>query len=151
MQNIIISGLKFETTNARTIETEGADFLATFEKFQELEIENTLPSGRIFVVYTNYEADFASDIMNKKYTVYIGMEVEAENPSLQNFTIPASNYMVIESEEGIEPEEVGEIWEEVWEDEELTAKRSFIADYEVYEGTENEDELKVKVFIGINQ
>jgi predicted transcriptional regulator YdeE len=84
--------------------------------------------------------------------MHIGFEVDSfdkKNQELDFFTIKSGKYEIFETKEGKMSDVVFAKWIEIWNNEELSKKRNFISDFEVYESQINPEKAKIKIYIGV--
>lgn len=115
------------------------------------KISNRKNPGTTLCIYTNYESDFNGD-----YTYFIGEEVASFNNIDSNFeqlTIPPQTYVKFTNQSGPMPTVCIDMWKNIWNmsDDELGGKRSYIADFEVYDKrSQDHQNVILDIYIGIN-
>lgn len=137
---------------ARTTHIEGAcevTIPAHWQRFYTEGIFQSIPnkaSNKIYGVYCEYNDD-------QTYTLLIGCEVDSAEDLPEGLvakTFPASNYATYEVE-GEFPKNLIATWCQVWEDQELTASRTFTGDFEEYDADFVPGEGKMKVFVALSE
>ena len=145
----IVVGLHARTSNAQEM-TDAAIIPQLWEQLMERDalerIPNRLGSG-IIALYTGYESD-----ANGAYTYVLGaMAATADCP--QNMVakkVPGGTYAVITSDRGPVAEVVLGAWKRIWSDSELSARRSYAADFEVYDHrATNPQDAQIDIYVGI--
>lgn len=113
-------------------------------------IANRTNPGITIAAYTDYESDHTGE-----YTYFIGEEVSSfENipDGLHFMTIPESEYQRFTTPAGQMPAIVIQAWEKIWQmtPETLSAKRAYIADFEIYdERSMDPNNAVVDIYIGV--
>lgn len=151
---IKLVGITARTNNQAEFDPTTAQIGATIQKYfvqgipgQILHRKNP---GTTFCVYTEYESD-----QTGSYTYFIGEEVKKyeEVPAhLVTLTIPAQTYAQFTTSKGTLPEIVIDAWKEIWQmnADLLGGKRSFIADFEIYdERARDAQKAAIDICIGI--
>jgi len=138
LPEIKLIGITAITSNAAEMNPDTAKIGATMHKFLFEGFQNKVPNrknpGKIFAVYTNYESD-----KNGKYTYFLGEEVtsfENMEEEFEAFTIPSQNYIKFTSNPGKIPEVVINMWQDIWNMEDvsnLDGQRAYLADFEIYD------------------
>ena len=156
ISEMTLTGVSFRTSNNELMETNFSDFQNGMRSYFIISPNiNNKTSENLYVVYTNYENDFSSDVMNKTYSTFIGNSVFEKSEEFDNITIPFQQYVAFEIllDKDVQLEEiqnaVGNKWKEIWEDADLHKNRSFLADFEEHIRLENSGEYKIKIYIGI--
>jgi predicted transcriptional regulator YdeE len=156
ISEMTLTGISFRTSNNELTETNFSDFQNGMRSYFTISPSiNHKTSDNLYVVYTNYENDFSSDVMNKTYSTFIGNSVFEKNEEFDNITIPFQQYVAFEIllDKDVKLEEiqnaVGNKWKEIWGDADLQKNRSFLADFEEHISLENSEEYKIKIYVGI--
>jgi predicted transcriptional regulator YdeE len=155
LKEIKLVGISILTSNLIESNPESAKIPGMFNRyFSEgisSKISNQINPERIFSVYTKYESDKSGN-----YTYFLGQEVDnfENNESLEMLSIPAQNYIKFTNHEPLPlPSIVIDMWNEIWKREdngELIEKRSYIADFEIYDQRSNDHQKAiVDIFVGI--
>jgi predicted transcriptional regulator YdeE len=97
ISEMTLTGISFRTSNNELIETNFSDFQNGMGSYFAISPNiNHKTSDNLYIVYTNYENDFSSDVMNKTYSTFIGNSVFEKNEEFDNITIPFQQYIVFE-------------------------------------------------------
>ena len=119
-----------------------------FQESKSEKIPNRKKPYVTYSAYTEYESDYNGD-----YTYFIGEEVESFSNLPENFvglTIPAQNYTKFTNGPGKMPNVCLEIWQNIWNDTSLNAKREYITDFEIYDERAMDPEHTIlDLYIGI--
>ncbi|WP_312108390.1 GyrI-like domain-containing protein [Brevibacillus reuszeri] len=150
-----IAGLKVVTTNEAE-HGPNAKIGALWQRYYAEGFPSSTPNqaeqGVVYGVYSDYESDEKGS-----YSLLIGVEVEkeAELPvDLSITTVPQATYAVFTTRVGPVTEVVIEAWEKIWEwSKQPGNKRTFIADFERYDGVRCADpnHAQVEVYIAISE
>lgn len=104
-----------------------------------------------FCVYTEFESD-----EHGEYTYFIGEEVssfdEQDTERFETLTIELSNYQKFTTESDQMPEVIINAWQNIWQmnEADFEGKRTYIADFEVYDQrAANPEQTVVDIYIGI--
>lgn len=156
-------GIKVRTNNAAEADPmTGKIFPCVqdyFHKGRAEQIAHRSKPGTTYCVYTDYEAehcDPASCNYHGDYSYFIGEEVDSVGQlpeSYVSITLPAQSYAKLTNGPASMPDVVRKPWQAIWNmsPEELGGKRSFGADYEVYdERATDHDNIVLDIFIGID-
>ena len=164
---IKLVGLSVRTSNAREFNPDTAKIGSTLERYRAediaSQISNRVNPGVMYCVYTDYVIDEHAD-----YTYFVGEEVDSfENTPMgyETLTIPDSSYQKFECGPGQMPDICIEAWQKIWgfSDEELQGKRSYQADFEVYDysrqlgdsqddqKTQDPSNMRFDIFVGISE
>lgn len=114
------------------------------------KIAGRMKPGTTYSAYTEYETD-----ENGQYTYFVGEEVDSfeEIPDgFKTLIIPASNYAKFECGPGQMPNIVIDSWKEIWQMQEtdLGGKRSYVADFEIYDARAKDYENTIlDIYIGL--
>ncbi len=146
----IVVGLQARTSNAQEMTREAVipQQWEQLMKSNALErISNRIDSS-IIALYTDYESDANGD-----YTYLLGVKVSSVADVPPEMTVkeaPSGSYAVIVSELGPVAEVVVGAWKRIWADSELSARRNYAADFEVYDHrAANPQSAQVDVYVGI--
>ena len=149
-----IAGLKIITTNEAEC-GPNAKIGALWQRYYADGFPSSIPHqtepGVIYGIYSDYESDETGS-----YSLLIGAEVEkaGELPTeLSVTTIPPATYAVFTTRVGPIIEVVQEAWAHIWEwSKQPGNKRTFIADFERYDGVRCADpnHAQVDVYIAIS-
>jgi predicted transcriptional regulator YdeE len=131
-----VTGTPVRTSNAREMTPNGvipAQWAAMRER----------PDSGIIAVYTDYESD-----LHGEYTFVLGSKANANT----GVKVPAGRYAVFTSERGPVQKVVVETWQRIWA--ELPSpdcKRSYVADFEVYdERASDPANAVVDIYVGVH-
>ncbi|GGD03034.1 GyrI-like domain-containing protein [Enterococcus wangshanyuanii] len=113
MKQMTIHGEKIRTNNQNL-----EDIAKLWGKVPSLGFE-----GDIFAVYSNYESDHTGN-----FDLLVGTVTDGSKESV---TVVAGNYIVVNVKERT-PEAVGDSWNQIWANEEIQGKRTYITDFEHY-------------------
>ena len=137
LPEIKLLGILCRTNNTAEMNISSAKIAPTIQKYFRQAVGEEIPNrknpGTTYCVYTDYESDFTGD-----YTYFIGEEVKFVGDSMEGFSsiiIPAQNYAKFTSKPGIMPEVCIDMWQNIWKMKsgELGGKRTYLADFEVYD------------------
>ncbi len=147
-------GITARTSNALEMNPETAKIGMTlqtyFSKGMPDKMSNRKNPGRTFAIYTKYESD-----EHGEYTYFLGEEVTHFDDVAEGFetlTMPAQNYAKFTTNPGAMPQVVIDMWQKIWKmnSEELNGKRSYIADFEIYDERAHDlQNAVVDIYIGI--
>lgn len=155
---IKLVGITTRTNNATVFAVDPATnpIAATVQKYFHNQLANKINNrknpGITFCVYTNYESD-----MNGDYTYLIGEEVtnfDSLSEGFETLAIPAQNYAKFTNQPGPMPDVCVNMWQKIWQmnDDELGGKRSYIADFEIYdELSVDHNNVTLNIFIGVSK
>ncbi len=156
LPEIKLVGITTRTNNKETFSTDQNKITATIQKYFYNELFNSISHrknpGTTFCVYTNYESDENGD-----YTYFIGEEVISFDEIEDNFemlTIPMQKYVKFTNESGPMPGVCIDMWQKIWNmtPSILGGKRSYVADFEVYDQRSNDHQnVVLDLYIGINR
>ena len=142
-----VAGIQLRTNQERELQPEDAQLDRLWEKFNDERLADTIPDkvagSPVYGVYTEYEDGTEGD-----YSVLAGVEVSDETKVPDDYatlTLEAGEYLVFRAQ-GRMPETAVETWSQVWRyfESEDAPERTFLTDYEVYEGTG-----QVTLYVGI--
>lgn len=151
---IKLVGITVRTNNAAEMNQNDAKIGPTTKKyFQEnlsQKINNRKNPKKTYCVYTDYESDFTKD-----YTFFIGEEVTGFEKVISPFealTIPKQNYIKF-TDSGVMPAVCIDMWKAIWamKPSDLGKGRSYLADFEVYDGQSFDDQITLDIYIGIKK
>jgi predicted transcriptional regulator YdeE len=157
MHDILLVGLFQRTTNQKEMNAETAIIGKTIQEYFSKNFSNTIKNrknpGVTYCIYTEYESDF-----NGEYTYFIGEEVtdfanNMETDTVKNLMIPAQKYVKFTSSSGKMPAICIDLWQKIWamDEKSLGGKRSYIADFEIYdERAKDPQNTVLDIYIGIN-
>ncbi|MGV2333189.1 MAG UNVERIFIED_CONTAM: GyrI-like domain-containing protein [Planctomycetaceae bacterium] len=121
-----------------------------FQESISEKIHNRKTPYVTFSAYTEYESDHNGD-----YTYFIGEEVDSFSNVPENLVeliIPAQNYTKFTNGPGKMPNVCLEIWQNIWNDNALNAKREYITDFEIYDQRAiDRENTTLDIYIGIKQ
>lgn len=152
MPEINLVGLTTRTYNSNEQNPSKAKIFPLLKKyfsnsFSEKILNRTNPNTT-FIAYTDYESNYTGE-----YTCLIGEETTKnsnQDNSLDQINIPNQSYMKFTSEVGPLPEIVINLWNKIWEMKELENRRSYIADFEVYDHRSiDPSNAIVDIYIGV--
>ena len=90
------------------------------------------------------------DLNDMGYTMLVGCETSADAPEgMETQTIAAGRYAKIAIRGGDCVASVAKAWEEIWADEELTAKRAYTVDFEAYLPGEDMSCADIDVYVAL--
>ena len=154
LPEIKLVGITAKTNNNDEMDPAKAKIGATLQQYfgQHLaaKIKNKKNSGTVFCVYTWYESDSTGN-----YTYFVGEEVNSFEEIPEDFaeiTIPYQNYVKFTNNPGQMPLVCIDMWQNIWkmEDEDLGGKRSYVADFEIYDQRSLDPQNTVlDIYIGI--
>ena len=115
------------------------------------QVKSRTNPGVTYSVYTDFESD-----EHGEYTYFIGQQVDScddqNTDDHSTLTIEPSTYQKFTTAPGPMPQVVIDAWQEIWQmtDEDFEGKRTYLADFEVYDQrAENPNEAVVDIYIGI--
>lgn len=135
---------------ARTSHVPGVaeiDIATMWQNFYSEGILNKIPNkatDKMLGIYHGYQED-------QSYLLLIGCEVESAEDLPEGLvarTFPRSEYATFEVE-GEFPKELINTWISIWNNEELTANRSYTADFEEYALTFTPGQDRLKVYVSV--
>lgn len=148
-------GITARTSNQAEFNPETAKIGSTIQKYISEALYNKISSrkkpGTTYCVYTEYETDHTGS-----YTYFIGEEVElnAEVPEgFKAITIDTQFYSKFTTAPGTMPNVCIDMWQKIWKKtpEELGGKRTYTADFEVYDDRALDPSNTVlDIYIGVN-
>ena len=103
----------------------------------------------MIVVYSDYASD-----QNGEYTYLLGAPVDSLEGTPKDLavrTIPAGSYAVLTTPSGPPQQTLPAVWTKIWgmSEAELGGKRSFVMDYETYDGFSDPANMQVTVHLGL--
>lgn len=142
-----VVGIAVRTTNQNG--QSQRDISALWTKFMDDDVMNQIAnrlSDDIYSVYTDYETDHTGF-----YTAVLGCRVIALDYVPEGFTtvhIAAGSYNAYHLE-GSFPDNVGEAWQEIWQN---AHGRKYTADFDLYntDDAESFQETKAKIYLAVN-
>jgi len=145
-------GLALRTNNKDESNPEKAKIMPLIQKYMQEDIVNKIKNrkniGEMHCVYTDYETN-----ENGEYTYLVGEEVKNfGQDSFKEVIIPAQKYCKFTTEYGVIPKIVIDAWIKIWQmsDEEFGGKRTYIADFEVYDDRASDiNNASLDIYIGI--
>lgn len=155
---IKLVGMTCRTNNVHLFEADPAvnQIAETVQEYFYTEAHEKImhrkKPGVTYCAYTHYESD-----LNGDYTYLIGEEVESFGELAEGFeklVIPAQTYAQFTNQSGPMPDVCVDMWKNIWKlsDAELGGKRSYIADFELYdERSKDHANVVLDICIGIKQ
>jgi predicted transcriptional regulator YdeE len=148
---IHVVGYSVRTTNAAESKGDG-EIPKLWGRFFQENLGDKIPhrmGQSLIVVYSDYASD-----QNGEYTYLLGAPVDsvADVPKdLTVRTIPAGSYAVLTTPAGPPQQTLPAIWTKIWgmSEAELGGKRSFVMDYETYDGLSDPQNMQVEVHLGL--
>ncbi len=151
---IKLVGITARTNNTFEMNPSTAKIGSTIQQY----FQNALPAkiahrqkpGVTYCVYTDYESDATGD-----YTYFIGEEVTSfaeVSENLKQLNIANQKYIKFTTDSGSMPEVCIKAWQEIWamSPETLGGKRSYIADFEIYDARASDlTQAVLDIYIGI--
>ena len=128
---------------------EGAVIGQLWQRFMGEGMDRAIPEVRVepygcFGLYYDY------DMSDMGYTMLVGCETSADAPEgMETQTIAAGRYAKIAIRGGDCVASVAKAWEEIWADEELTAKRAYTVDFEAYLPGEDMSCADIDVYVAL--
>ena len=138
---MMIVGKQIRTNNKECIEPMTALWTEMFKENHFSAIPNVINPATALGVYTDYTPDFKVETDDYSYTT--GMQVAQEGVLPEEMVlkhIPGGQYAVFTCA----PDQIGATWQQIWQ---TPLKRTFVADFEVYELPEIKE---VQIYIGID-
>ncbi|MGG1659804.1 GyrI-like domain-containing protein [Brevibacillus sp. NRS-1366] len=150
-----IAGLQIRTTNEAEF-GPNAKIGALWQRYYTEGYPSSTPQqtdpGVVYGIYSEYEIDETG-----AYSLLVGVEVEKEASipaELTVTTVPAATYAVFTTRVGPLVEVVTEAWAKIWEwSKQPGNKRTFIADFERYDGIRCADpnHAQVDIYIALSE
>lgn len=127
-------------------ENAGRDISALWQRFMQENMPTKMghPDAPIFSVYCDYESDHTG-----AYTTVLGYEVSPTTLTPQGMhrvELPAGPYACF-SVKGQPGKVVYDAWTSIWANNELTQRRSYVADFECYKRVSS-DEVEAEIWVG---
>ncbi len=154
-EEFTIIGIAAKTSNAKEMSGQGI-IGDQWDRFFTEGIADKIPNKtdrNILALYTDYESD-----RNGEYTFVLGAIVSDTTNIPQGMVskkVPAGRFKVITSDKGPVQNIVIKSWQQIWSMEdgsELGGKRSYQADYEVYdERSRDPQNAEVDIYLGIQK
>ncbi len=147
-----VIGIEARTTNVKEMSSEGIIGKQWHRAISE-NMFDRIPNRtdtNVLALYTDYESD-----ANGEYSFLVGTKVNTNTSvpeELRIKEVPAQRYAVFMSEQGPIQQIVPEVWQRIWSTHasEMGGKRSYIADFEVYdERSMDPQNAIVEVWVGI--
>ena len=137
VEQFTVTGFCTRTQNNAEANPTTAKIPALWQQFYSSDLIRHTP---VFGVYSDYESDASG-----YYTVTAGVSQESEHLNANKIIVSSGNYLVF-SDSGPMPATVINLWGQIWSYffREVNYQRSFISDFEVYNGTD-----RVDIHIGI--
>jgi len=153
--NLVLVGTEVRTSNAKEGNPDtakiGPHFYQYISQQTAEKIDGRLAPYTTYSVYTKYESN-----EHGEYTHFLGESVDPSSKQTHNdlikLEIPASKYKKFTTNEGPMPGIVIEAWQKIWAmtPEELGGKRTYIADFEVYDQRSADPaHAVVDIYVGI--
>ena len=148
---IHVVGFSVRTTNAAEAKADG-EIPKLWGRFFQENLGDKIPhrmGQSLIVVYSDYASD-----QNGEFTYLLGAPVDsiADVPrDLTVRTIPAGAYAVLTTPAGPPQQTIPALWAKIWSmsEAELGGKRSFVMDYETYDGFADPQNMQVSVHLGL--
>ncbi|MEM7403290.1 MAG: GyrI-like domain-containing protein [Myxococcota bacterium] len=155
LPEIKLVGIATRTSNEREMNPETAQIATTLQAYHATSVADNIPRRKkpnvTLCAYAQYESD-----LHGEYTYFVGEEVNSIDPDLPDgFTsliIAPQTYVVFTTDSGVMPSVVVNAWQKIWQmsPQELTAERSYIADFEVYdERASDPEKTSLDIYVGI--
>ena len=148
---IYVAGYQIRTSNAKEMSGNG-EIGKLWARFMQQNLAAQIPDRvgqSLMVVYSDYASD-----QNGEFTYLLGAPVDsiADVPrDLTVRTIPAGAYAVLTTPAGPPQQTIPALWAKIWSmsEAELGGKRSFVMDYETYDGFADPQNMQVSVHLGL--
>ena len=155
LEELILIGTFVRTNNKNEMNTETAKIAKHFHTYFNNKVADNFKDrcfpNVTYSIYTEYENNENGD-----YTHFIGELVTSfekqDQSQFKKLVIPASKYKKFTTTEGKLSDIVIGAWQQIWKlnSADLGGKRTYIADFEVYDQkARNPDSAVVDIFIGI--
>lgn len=153
---IRLIGIRTRTNNASEMNPETAKINLTIQTYFQnglsVKTAHRIKPGTTYCAYTDYESDFKGD-----YTFFIGEEVSSFDDLPAGFstlTIPAQDYAVFHCGPGPMPAVCVDQWHAIWameaDSEALAGRRSYLADFEIYDAQEKDPKnMRLDIYVGL--
>lgn len=144
-------GIETRTNNAVESTADGAIPKQWQRLFQE-DLLNRIPDRldhSVIAVYTNYASDWNGD-----YTYILGAKVKPGTKvpaGMVEVRVPAGKYVEFLSARGPAPQVVPDLWKQIWAyfHEPGNPARAYKADCEIYDDPSGQNNIQVRIFIGV--
>ena len=147
----VVIGIQVRTRNADERDPATARIPGLWARWNNVAADMPgLREEALYAVYSDYESDHEGT-----YSLTVGYEVSPETttpPDMARVVVPAGRYAVVTTRRGPMPAVVVEAWQRIWSarEPELGGRRSFRADYEVYdERSRDPAQSEVEIAIGL--
>jgi predicted transcriptional regulator YdeE len=135
LPEIMLIGITARTNNQSEMDPAQSTIGSLVQEYFQDGLFNQIPErinqGVTYSVYTDYESDHTGD-----YTYFIGEAVSSIDALPEGFTaitIPDQSYQKFTSESGPMPDVCLNLWQDIWSNQELAARRAYQADFEIYD------------------
>jgi predicted transcriptional regulator YdeE len=135
LPEILLIGITTRTNNQSEMDPTLSKIGSLVQEYFQDGLSNQIPDrinqGVTYSVYTDYENDHTGD-----YTYFIGETVSSIDALPEGFTaitIPDQPYQKFTSESGAMPDVCINLWQNIWSNQELAARRAYQADFEIYD------------------
>lgn len=127
----------------------GAKIGTVWQKFNTPGTMENIPDA-IMMPYPCFGAYYDYDLATNGYTMLVGCASTATTApeGMGHTTIPAGRYAKF-SIQGDCVTAVGQTWMDIWNDQELLAKRAFTVDFEAYLPGEDMTNANIDIFIAL--
>ena len=143
-----ISGITSNAQEATDAAKIGGMFARYFAEGIFNQIQNRIKPGTFYSCYTKYDSDHTGE-----YTYFLGEQVESNASvpeGLDVMIVPPQSYCVFTPEPGPMPQACIAAWQEIWGNDELTSKRSYLADFERYDMSKmTPDRTEFDILVGV--
>ncbi|RDB65988.1 GyrI-like domain-containing protein [Eggerthella sinensis] len=128
---------------------EGSAIGQLWQRFMEEGMNRAIPDVQV-APYGCFGLYFDYDLNEMSYEMLIGCETDGAAPEgMRAQAIPAGRYAKFAIRGGDCVKSVQDVWEAVWADEELTAKRAFTGDFEAYLPGEDMSCADIDIFVAL--
>lgn len=142
-----IVGPRIRTTNDAPDCTAAIGGL--WQRFMEMGMDQAI-AGVNVNPYACFGLYYQYDMTDNSYDLLVGCESSEATPEdMSSYTIPAGSYAKFEIRGGDCVNSVQSVWNEIWTDEDLMAKRAFTVDFEAYLPGEDQSNADIDIFVAL--
>jgi len=137
LPTVTFVGIGVRTSNMDELNLGTAKIAETIQKYMSEAVYDKIPHrktpGKTYCIYTEYESDHAGE-----YTYFIGEEIDSLTKvpeGLKAIIVPSQSYAKFTTAQGVMPQVCIDGWMQIWKmaTEDFGGKRSYVADFEVYD------------------
>jgi hypothetical protein len=155
LPEIKLLGFGVYNINQELIDTNFLAMQNLVQKFEEKRhlINNFNKPRKTYLCGTRFSKEYKINRLLGKHYQFYGEEVsnfDNNNNEFEQLVIPSQEYLIFETKTGNISEVVVKKWYEIWLSEEISKKRKYIVDFELYEENIDINKANAKIYIGIN-